>query len=58
MEFTFEIADKNRDRTWVKYPRTFKSKKDAEAFKEKFLEVAPAWRLVRIREIIYFRANA
>ena len=57
MKFIFEIADKHRDRTWVKYPRTFKSIDEAELFKARFLEVAPAWRIVRIREIFVFGAN-
>jgi hypothetical protein len=58
MEFIFEIADKHRDRVWVKYPRTFKSKESAEDFKKRFLEAAPAWRLARITEVIHFSANA
>lgn len=58
MEFVFEIADKHRDRVWVKYPRTFKSMGEAESFKARFLEVAPAWQIVRIREIFVFGANA
>jgi hypothetical protein len=57
MEFMFFIGDKDRNQTWIRYPKTFQSREEAEAFKDRFLEVAPAWRHVRIREIFHFGAN-
>ena len=52
MLFIVEIADKNRNGKWVEYPRRFKTREAADGFVLELKAIAPAWRLVRVRDLM------
>jgi len=51
-EFIVSIADKYRDREWVRYPKFFSSMAAASRFAAALHRVAPAWRFVRIADTV------